>query len=168
MFARAEGGDATKVKPPQAYFATDFLEQMYKTTPGIKSKFSGVALHPYTSDYQKLTADIEELRAVLKENHDAGKGLWITELGWSSQPPAGPTTRSPRARRARSKQLKGAFKLLRAQPGANGGCKRIYWFSVDDQPGSLQLLRRLRPLRRRLRAEESWFAYVKFAGGTPG
>ena len=26
-----------KVKPPQAYFATDFIEQLYKKTPGIKS-----------------------------------------------------------------------------------------------------------------------------------
>ena len=58
---------------------------MYETTPGIKAKFSGVALHPYTATAtSELTPDIEEVRAVLKANHDAGKGLWITELGWSS------------------------------------------------------------------------------------
>ena len=46
----AERGDCRNGKPPQAYFASDFLERMYETTPGIKSKFNGVALHPYTSD----------------------------------------------------------------------------------------------------------------------
>ena len=84
MFAQPSEG-SFKAKPPQAYFATDFLEQIYRTTPGIKSKFVGVALHPYTSNYQKLTPEIEEFRQVLSHNHDAGKGLWITEIGWSSE-----------------------------------------------------------------------------------
>ena len=47
LFARPKEAQK-KVKPPQAYFATDFLEQMYEKTPGIKSKFNGIALHPYT------------------------------------------------------------------------------------------------------------------------
>ena len=62
LFARPKRGDVDNGKPPQAYFATDFLEQMYKTTPGIKSKFNGVALHPYTGSYQDLTPEIEEVR----------------------------------------------------------------------------------------------------------
>ena len=76
-----------KKKPPQAYFAADFLDQMYASTPGIKSKFQGVALHPYTGSYKNLNSRIEEFRSVLKFNGDASKGLWLTEVSWSSEPP---------------------------------------------------------------------------------
>ena len=94
-------------KPPQAYFATDFLDQLYKTTPGIKSQVRrGRPAPVHRSSYQELTPDIEELRDVLKANHDAGKGLWITELGWSSQPRARGSNsfaKAPAARRTSSK-----------------------------------------------------------------
>ena len=136
---------------------------MYESTPGIKSKFQGVALHPYTGSYKNLTARIEEVRRVLKANHDAGKGLWITEIGWSSEPPSRQATPSPRASAGQATQLKGAFRLLSSNQ-RKWNLQRIYWFSVDDQPASatsaaapassarLQAearLVRLRPVRRR-------------------
>ena len=83
---------STTEKPKRAYFASDFLDLMYETTPGIKAKFNGVALHPYTGKYQELTPEIEEVRAVQKAHGDAAKALWITELGWS-----------PRSRRRRTR-----------------------------------------------------------------
>ncbi|HEX3324387.1 MAG TPA: hypothetical protein VHR65_04520 [Solirubrobacterales bacterium] len=154
-----------KAKPPQAYFATDFLEQLYRSTPGIKSKFSGVALHPYTPEYQRLTPDIEAFRAILKENGDAGKGLWITEIGWSSEPhshgdsfakgPAGQAT-----------QLRGAFNLLKRNQ-AKWKLQRIYWFSVDDQSGSCNFCGGSGLFGSGFAPKQSWFAYVKFAGGRP-
>ena len=48
MFARPIEALTSSGKPPQAYFATDFLDQMYGNTPGSGRKFQGVALHPYT------------------------------------------------------------------------------------------------------------------------
>ena len=151
LFARPKEALLTR-KPPLAYFATDFLEQMYKRRPASRSKFNGVALHPYTTRYQELTPDIEELRAVLTHNHDAGKGLWITELGWSSKPPS-PTNNFAKGTAGQAAQLKGAFSLLESKQ-AKWKIQRVFWFSVDDQAGSLQLLRRLRPVRPRLHPEE--------------
>jgi hypothetical protein len=72
--------------PRQAYTAREFLQLMYARVPGIKSKFQGIALHPYTGTYKRLFPYVEEVRQVLEANRDAGKGLWITEMGWSSQP----------------------------------------------------------------------------------
>src|ERR1700744_3591842 len=60
------------------YFASYFLEQMYKTNPGIKSRFQGVALHPYVARYRQLSAEIEEVRSVLTRAGDGAKGLWVT------------------------------------------------------------------------------------------
>jgi len=156
-----------KAKPPQAYFATDFLDQMYKTTPGIKSKFSGVALHPYTSKYQKLTPDIEEFRAILKLNHDAGKGLWITEIGWSSKTRAQEDDGFAKGPKGQVTQLKGAFSLF-VHKQVKWKLKQIYWFSVDDQAGSCNFCGGTGLFGEGFLPKQSWFAYVKFAGGQPG
>jgi hypothetical protein len=166
MFAKPN--EATfKVKPPEAYFATDFLEQMYKTTPGIKSKFNGVALHPYSGRYQYLTPDIEEIRTVLKLNHDAAKGLWITELGWSSGPPASDGSNSfAKGPRGQATQLKGAFGLL-SKNQVKWKIKRVFWFSVDDQTGSCNFCDGSGLFGEGFVAKPAWKAYVKFAGGTP-
>jgi hypothetical protein len=155
-----------KVKPPQAYFAADFLEQMYETTPGIKSKFSGVALHPYTSRYQKLTPDIEEFRAALVANHDAGKKLWITEIGWSSEPPDPAHDAFAKGPVGQATQLKGAFNLFKREQ-AKWKLQRIYWFSVDDQPNICNFCGGSGLFGPGFVPKKSWFAYVKFAGGTP-
>jgi polysaccharide biosynthesis protein PslG len=164
MFARPKEAEY-KGKPPQAYFATDFLDRLYASTPGVRKKFVGVALHPYTTKYQQLTPDIEEFLTVLKANHDAGKRLWITEIGWSSEPhsagdsfakgPAGQVT-----------QLKGAFNLFKSK-AAKWKLQRIYWFSVDDQPGSCNFCGGSGLFGSGFLPKKSWFAYVKFAGGTP-
>jgi hypothetical protein len=166
MFARPKEAEFKK-KPPQAYFATDFLDQLYRTTPGIKNKFSGVALHPYTTAYQQLTPDIEEFRAILKENHDAGKGLWITEIGWSSEHPDPAHDAFAKGMAGQAAQLKGAFTLFK-QKQAKWKLQRVYWFSVDDQAGSCNFCGGSGLFGAGFTPKKSWFEYVKFAGGQPG
>jgi len=157
-----------KKQPPQAYFAGDFLNRMYKATPGIKSKFNGIALHPYTGRWQNLTEKIEEVRSALKANHDAAKKLWITELGWSSGPPSSDGSNSfAQGPAGQVRQLKGAFKLLE-QNQVKWNLQRVYWFSVDDAVGpSCNFCDGSGLFAKGFVPKQSWFAYVKFAGGTP-
>jgi hypothetical protein len=163
LFARPNEARPKRKNPP-AYFATDFLEQMYKTTPGIKAKFSGVALHPYTGIYQELTPYIEEVRDVLKVNHDAGKGLWITEIGWSSQHPSSDVFAKGVAGQAA--QLRGAFGLLRSKQ-AKWKIQRVYWFSIDDQPAACNFCGGSGLFGPGFVPKKSWFEFVKFSGGSP-
>jgi hypothetical protein len=168
MFSRPKGGKSTTEKPKRVYFASDFLEQMYETTPGIKTKFNGIALHPYTGRYQELAPEIEEVREVQKAHGDAAKPLWITELGWSSQPPpANPLlnifAKGPAGQVA---QLKGAFTLLSANQ-AKWRLQRVYWFSVDDQTGTCNFCDGTGLFATGFVPKKSWYEYVKFAGGTP-
>jgi len=166
MFARPKGGKAKGATNP---YAAKFLQAMYETTPGVKTKFNGVALHPYTGRYQELTPEIEEFRKVLTVNHDASKGLWITELGWSSQPPpANPLLNIfAKGLRGQAQQLKGAFTLLSAKAAA-WRLKRVYWFSVDDQVGACNFCDGSGLFRENFGAPKpSWTEYVRFAGGTP-
>jgi hypothetical protein len=157
------------VKPPKAYFATDFIEQLYKKTPGIKSKFDGVALHPYTYDYQDIAGHVEELRGVLKAAHDPGVGLWITELGWSAGRPKASNgfngfEKGPSGQAA---QLRGSFGLLKANQ-AKWRVKQVFWFSVDDRSGACNFCDGSGLFGPGFLARPSWKAYVKFAGGVAG
>ena len=144
-----------KSKPPQAYFATDFLEQIYKKTPGIKSQFDGrrpAPVHLQLPGHAPVTS--KNCARVLKDAHDPGKGLWITELGWSSGFPSASNGRNgfEKGPQGQAKQLKGAFRLLEANQ-AKWKLKQVFWFSVDDAPERLQLLRRVGPLRPGLRRQ---------------
>jgi polysaccharide biosynthesis protein PslG len=153
-------------RPRQAYTAREFLQIMYRRTRGIKAKFQGVALHPYASGYSRLTRYIEEARRVLKANHDAGKGLWITELGWSSEPPRTERDGFAKGLKGQARQLRGAFRLLRARR-RRWHVQGVYWFSVDDQPGSCNFCDGSGLFGDGFRPKPAWRAYVRFAGGRP-
>lgn len=158
-------GCLSKAKPKRVWCATDFLDAMYDKTPGVKTKFNAVALHPYSYFYPELTPRIEEFRDVLKANGDAAKGLWITELGWSSQPPT-QTNLFAKGLGGQATQLRGAFTLLQRKQVA-WKLKRVYWFSVDDQSGVCNFCDGSGLFAQGFVPKKSWFEYVKFAGGTP-
>jgi polysaccharide biosynthesis protein PslG len=164
LFARPIEAEI-KHGPRQAYFAYDFLDRMYQSTPGIKSKFQGYALHPYTGSYKNIASRIEEVRSVLKARHDAGKGLWITELGWSSKPPRSGNSFA-KGLQGQAAQLRGAFGLLRAQQ-RKWHVQQVYWFSVDDQPGACNFCDGSGLFASGFRPKPAWNAFVRFAGGTP-
>jgi polysaccharide biosynthesis protein PslG len=160
--ARTPSGRHTSVN----WFASDFLNRMYKTTPGVKANFNGVALHPYTGTWQHLTPEIEEVRGVLRANRDAGKGLWITELGWSSEPPNRGDSFA-KGINGQATQLKHAFTLLKDNQ-RKWRIQHVYWFSVDDLTGACNFCGGSGLFGPGFTPKPAWRAYVKFAGGTAG
>jgi hypothetical protein len=166
LFARPKGGNTSR-GGVHNWFATSFLDRMYATTPGIRSKFNGAALHPYTGRYQQLTPEIQEFRKVLKDHRDSGKGLWITELGWSSGPPQSDGSNSfAKGPAGQAAQLRGAFGLLK-RGQVKWRLQGVYWFSVDDSPGSCNFCDGSGLFGDGFKPKKSWFEYVKFAGGRP-
>lgn len=164
MFAKP-GEAQYRRKPPQAYFAADFLDRLYRSTPGVRSKFIGAALHPYTSGFKRLIPYTEQFRRVMARHHDARKGLWITEIGWSSEPPSRGDSFA-KGPRGQIRQMKGAFRLFESR-AARWRLKRIYWFSVDDQPGACNFCGGTGLFESGFVPKRSWFTYVRFAGGRP-
>jgi polysaccharide biosynthesis protein PslG len=148
------------------YFGSYFLEQMYKTNAGIKSKFQGVAIHPYVARYRQLVPEIEELREVMTRSGDAAKGLWVTELGWSSEPPQGPSNVFAVGTSGQARELKGAFSLL-SQDAAKFKLKHVYWFSVDDAPETCNFCNGSGLFKKGFVPKKSWTEFTKFTGGTP-
>jgi hypothetical protein len=139
---------------------------MYKKTPGVKTKFNAVALHPYTGRFQELNFYIQEFRDVLAANKDAGKGLWITELGWSSQPLDPAHNIFAKGVSGQATQLRGAFTLLRNKQ-VKWKLQRVYWFSVDDAVGACNFCDGSGLFSEGFVPKKSWYDFVKFAGGTP-
>ena len=158
------GGMYADPKRSEGYVAPEFLSQMYKKTAGIKADFNGVALHPYTYRYQELGREIEAMRSVLRDNHDANKGLWITEIGWSSEEPS-PGDKFAVGLHGQAAQLNGAFNLLRSEQ-RKWRIEQVFWFSVDDDAGTCNFCGGSGLFGAGFKPKPSWRAYVKFAGGT--
>ena len=116
--------------------------------------------------YRELTPNIEAVRAVLKLNHDAGKGLWITELGWSSGHPSASNgfNHFEKGPRGQVKQLRGAFGLFKRNQ-VKWRLKQVYWFSVDDEPNACNFCDGSGLFGAGFVPKPSWPAYVHFAGG---
>ena len=104
------------------------------------------------------------MRDVLRAHHDIGKGLWITELGWSSEPPS---RRNSFAKgvRGQAAQLAGAFKVLRREQ-RRWRLRQVFWFSVDDARGACHFCGGSGLFGGGFRPKPAWRAYVRFAGGT--
>jgi len=94
---RENDSDAIIVLGGTAGTDTDFVDSIYSQVEN-KSVFDVVAVHPYrqaNSSYNympeesieglnQLQTDLENLRAVMRKNGDAGKPVWLTEFGWTS------------------------------------------------------------------------------------
>lgn len=167
LFARPKGSRNAKTGKHKSlnWYASDFVSQMYKTTPGLKAKFNGGALHPYTIHASELPGVIEEFRKVFAVNHDGGKGLYITELGWSSGKPS-QGNQFAKGPAGQARELRTAFTTLRNKQ-AKWRLKGVYWFSVDDAPGACNFCDHSGLFEAGFRPKPAWSAYVGFAGGTP-
>jgi hypothetical protein len=165
LFSRPKGGNS---KPgagiKRAWFAADFLERMYKTTPGVRGKFLAVAIHPYSPDYRQLIPELEEVREALKASHDPGRAIWLTELGWSSGLPnaANGHNKFEKGVNGQARELTGAFKLLRADAAA-WRVKRVYWFSLTDAPGTCNFCDGSGLFTDGFRAKPAWSAFKRLA-----
>jgi polysaccharide biosynthesis protein PslG len=166
LFSRPKGARTASGKHKSLnWYASDFLARMYKTTGGLKRKFNGAALHPYTIHAKELPRVTEEFRRVLIANKDAGKGLWMTELGWSSGRPSR-GNKFAKGVGGQARELKTSFKLLRNKQ-AKWNVKTVFWFSVDDSPGACNFCDGSGLFSEGFEPKKSWYTYVRFAGGTP-
>ncbi len=166
LFARPKGArNAAGKHKSLNWYASDFLDQMYKTTPSLKANFNGAALHPYTINASELPGVTEEFRKVLAANKDAGKSLWITELGWSAGPKSG-SNLFAKGEAGQARELKTSLTLLRNKQ-VKWKLKSAFWFSVDDAPGACNFCSHSGLFAPGFTPRKSWFEFVKLTGGTP-
>ena len=144
--------------------ATKFLEILYRT-PGIKSYFDGIALHPYAVDAETLEELVEGLHDVTVENHDRVP-LYITEMGWGSQNDF-KIVAFEQGVHGQVKQLKAAYGYLLANRNRLD-LKQVYWFSWKDLPDSCSFCDSVglfHASAKRFKPKPAWHAFVGLTGG---
>jgi polysaccharide biosynthesis protein PslG len=119
--------------PPNAYSAAQFLSRLYRFK-GTRNDWVAVALHPYVAFAKSLKPQLDGLRRVLRRHHDGRKQIWITEIGWSSEPRPHPPPRYDdlmRGLRGQARQLQLAFRFIKRH-WTNYNLRRVFWYSFRD------------------------------------
>jgi hypothetical protein len=148
---------------PKGMPAAKFLEILYRS-PGIKSRFDGIALHPYAVDAETLEELVEALHDVTIENRDRVP-LHITEMGWGSENNFRQVA-FEQGISGQVKQLKDSYRYLLENRGRLD-LKQVYWFSWKDQPGSCNFCDSVGLFRagKRFQPKPAWHAFVGLTGG---
>jgi Beta-galactosidase len=143
--------------------AAKFLEILYRS-PGIKSRFDGIALHPYAVDAETLEELVEALHEVTVENHDRVP-LYITEMGWGSQNDFNQVAFEQGAQ-GQVKQLRDSYGYL-LENRNRLDLKQVYWFSWKDLPGSCNFCDSVGLFQAgpRFKPKPSWRAFVAITDG---
>ncbi|HKB51491.1 MAG TPA: beta-galactosidase [Solirubrobacterales bacterium] len=143
--------------------AATFLERLY-AVPGLKSRFDGVALHPYAVDAETLEELVEGFHEVSAENHDRPL-LYITEMGWGSQNDFNQVA-FEQGIGGQVLQLRGAYGyLIDNQRRLN--LKQVDWFSWKDLRGTCTFCDSVGFFREgaRYKPKPAWQAFVALTGG---
>jgi hypothetical protein len=142
--------------------AIRWLDRFYRAR-GIKSFFDGVALHPYAKKASSIRPLGQGLRRVMSQHKDRGTPLYITEVGWSSDP----GTILGQTLTGQAQQLSGSFRLLK-RLRKSWKLQRVYWFSLSDAgPGLCPFCAEDGLFTASFQPKPAWSAYVRQAGGTP-
>lgn len=154
-------------KRPNGMDAADFLDELYRRSPGIQAFFDGVALHPYAYDLRQLRGMVEEVREVTRRNGDPRARLFLTELGWGSDRNEREVS-FERGTRVQIREMRRAYRyLIRNRHRLN--LQGVYWFTWKDMEGSCVFCDStgLFHAGDRLWPKRAWYAFVGITGGRP-
>jgi polysaccharide biosynthesis protein PslG len=159
VFTVPEGGPQYRIKP----YMTDFYRAR-----GIGKHFDVAAVHPYARTTSGLRKQIRNLRGVMRRARVADKPLWITELGWSSDPPGsvGPLLVGADGQR---RLLEESFEMLATQRLA-WNLAGVFWYSWRD-PGygyaNCTFCAGAGLLTADGTPKAAWHSFVAITGGSP-
>jgi polysaccharide biosynthesis protein PslG len=145
--------------PPNVQSGT-FLTQLYRSH-SVKRYFDGVDLHPYVADANAMTAEIDNLRRVMRTHHDAETPIYVTELGWGSNSFESRWERGPLGQ---ARELDRAFALL-TEHRASWRIGGVWWFSWTDERGACQFCDSAGLLTEAREAKPAWYRFNAWTGG---
>jgi hypothetical protein len=155
-----------ETRRPWGMDATTFLDRFYRM-PGIRSRFDGVALHPYAFNTSNFARLVEAFHNVVRKNHDR-VGLYITEMGWGSENDFEQVA-FEQGIRGQVRQLRAAYRYLIANQ-RRLNLRQVYWFSWKDiQSDTCSFCNSVGLFREgeRFKPKPAWHAFVRIAGGRP-
>jgi hypothetical protein len=146
--------------------AISFLKRLY-AVPGLRTRFDGVALHPYAADTSDLVEMTEEARALLLDNRDPRTQLYITEMGWGSEDNYQQVS-FEQGRGGQARQLRRSYRYLIGNR-RRLNLKATYWFSWKDLPEVCNFCDSVGFFHsgERFRPKPAWHSFVALTGGRP-
>ena len=109
--------------------AWDFLNQLYSQVAGVKSYFDVAALHPYASTRDKVKAEIQRFRDVMKSHADEATQLWVTEIASGSAPAADGGLN--KGLQGQATMLKRTYKMVLTNR-ETWNVQRLFWYHWRD------------------------------------
>jgi hypothetical protein len=158
VFPSPEGG--------RAFRFTNYLEDFYDAR-GIKKSFDVAAFHPYARTIARLRNQIATMRTLMRQGGVRGKRLWISEIGWGSDPPVAdrPLIKGVDGQR---EMLEQSFNLLAAKRAA-WKLEGALWYSWRD-PGigyeNCPFCSSSGLFKENGDPKPSWHAFVQATGGS--
>ena len=108
--------------------AWDFLDDLYDLG-NVKSSFEAAALHPYGSQIERVQNAFQQFRRVMKEHNDGPTPVWVTEIGWGSNPPD--NFGINKGLEGQERMLRRSFELVLNNRRA-WNVQRLFWFFWRD------------------------------------
>lgn len=149
-----------------AIVSFDFLRRLLEQ-PGAVELFDDVGIHPYGPGIGAVRRQLDRTREALDAGGAADAGLWITELGWGSDP----TTPSQLAKtpERQAELLREALAGLAAER-ERWRLETVLWYAWrDPAPGRAPCgwCASAGLFDADLDPKPSWTAYAELAGGEP-
>lgn len=159
LFPAPEGGAKFRLAP--------YLRSFYSVR-GIGKYFDSAALHPYARTVNGLKGQISNVRRQMRRGGVGGKRLWISEVGWGSDPPVAnrPLIKGIDGQR---ELLEKSFELLADRAG-KWKLAGVLWYAWRD-PGygyeNCPFCSSAGLFKENGDPKPAWDSYVAITGGDP-
>lgn len=142
----------------------DFLRQVYDHR-GMKDAIDAVGVHPYAPDVDDVLDQVDKTHALVEEVGDDA-GLWVTEIGWGSNPRAGSDlAKTPEEQGQLLSESLGDLLDRRDELGLEG----IIWFTWRDVDTGVECTwcATAGLVDGDRDSKPSWIAFTDLTGGDP-
>jgi polysaccharide biosynthesis protein PslG len=144
-----------------------FMKALYRV-PGVTRYFDALGLHPYGRRPKDVLKVVAAARRVMDNHGDAGKPIWVTEVGWVTGGRRVKYSPLKSTLRQQAHRLTRTYRLLAAN-ASRLSIASVDWFSFTDRnsPGPDYWVDRAGLFRLNGKPKPSWYAFTRVAGGTP-
>jgi len=143
-----------------------FLRRLYER-PGVAEATDLVAVHPYGPRIEDVRRQMRETREEMRRGGDGGDGIWVTEIGWGSDPSSGSQlATTPRRQAALLRRTYGLMLGRRSAWNLRG----VLWYTWRDPAnpeGLCGWCASAGLVDDDLDPKPSWVEYTKLTGGEP-
>jgi hypothetical protein len=159
------GGMFATPQSKGAITSFDFLDRVY-AHPGMADVIDLVGVHPYGPDVPSVIDQLDRTRKTIDEDGDDA-GLWVTELGWGSDPQVpNDLAKSPDEQAQLLSDSLGSMYDERDTWGLRG----VVWFTwrdSEEKVGSCLWCRTAGLIDADGDSKPSWLAFTDLTGGEP-